>query len=272
MTIGVYRIINTITQASYIGSSVCVEQRLRTHKKDLLKNVHHNQKLQTDFNIYGLKAFDVEILEDLGDDDINVDRNYLFEREQYYIDLLKTKEHGYNIADAKFGDTLTYSPNKEERIKKMRKSLLGNLDKLSVEDRKARWSKPKEQNPKWNPDIQHTCIKCGVELSNSTKHRRGTTCNACRDRTGSKNPFFGKTHSEATKTKLRKARAGKEGNNQKPLMAEGILFNSNKKAAAHFNISIALVTYRIKSHKYTDWYYLDKCLTTIENTEKSGSE
>ena len=45
MTIGVYRIINTITQASYIGSSVCVEQRLRTHKKDLLKNVHHNQKL-----------------------------------------------------------------------------------------------------------------------------------------------------------------------------------------------------------------------------------
>ena len=94
MTIGVYRIINTITQASYIGSSVCIEQRLRTHRKDLLKNAHHNQRLQTDFNIYGLKAFDIEILEDLGEDDINIDRNYLFEREQYYIDLLKTKEHG----------------------------------------------------------------------------------------------------------------------------------------------------------------------------------
>jgi group I intron endonuclease len=57
MSIGLYKIVNTVSGKIYIGSSKDVFKRLRQHTKSLLNNTHHCCKLQNSFNVYGLDAF-----------------------------------------------------------------------------------------------------------------------------------------------------------------------------------------------------------------------
>lgn len=74
---GIYKLI--IENKIYIGSSVNLEQRLKTHKRQLLSGTHGNNKLQNAYNKY--KNFDFELVE-------FVERDKLQQREQYWIDLL----------------------------------------------------------------------------------------------------------------------------------------------------------------------------------------
>lgn len=57
MSIGVYKIVNTVSNKIYIGSSKNIFKRLREHSQRLLKNVHHCSKLQKSFNTHGFDAF-----------------------------------------------------------------------------------------------------------------------------------------------------------------------------------------------------------------------
>lgn len=49
---GVYVIIHKETFIAYIGESINVIQRFKTHKLELAANKHHNYKLQGDYNLY----------------------------------------------------------------------------------------------------------------------------------------------------------------------------------------------------------------------------
>lgn len=259
MTIGIYRIINSKTNASYIGSSICIEQRLRSHKQKLLKGIHDNIKLQADFNLYGKEAFDVEILEVINTDDVDYDRNLLYIREDYFIDLYKSKEIGYNIADAKFGNTIQYHPNKEEIIKKREITRAEWWKNLPEEERQQIIEKNYKgsNNPNYNNNIEHYCKKCGEHLSYTTIHRRRTICGKCRDRSGKNNPFYGKKLSKEHIEKLRNLNKGRPSARRKRFIAGGIEFPSDKHVAEYYQIDRSLVNYRIKSNKYPDWYCLD---------------
>lgn len=77
---GIYKIINTVTNQIYVGSSMsCIYQRYSYHKKDLRANKHHSAKLQNSWNKYGEKCFDFQIIEECSN---------VLQREQYYIDTL----------------------------------------------------------------------------------------------------------------------------------------------------------------------------------------
>lgn len=109
MKSGIYKILNTINNKFYIGSSHYIVMRFSQHKYDLLNNKHPNLHLQRAFNKYGFSAFEFHILE-------HCEKEKLIEREQFYIDNLKPN---YNLAP-KAGSNLGFK-HTEKTKEKMRK-------------------------------------------------------------------------------------------------------------------------------------------------------
>lgn len=88
----IYKITCLKNNKIYIGQSIVVKKRIENHFRDLRKNRHYNKGLQEDYNKYGEKNFNIEILEECKKSELN-------EKEKYYIHLLKSldKDIGYNI-------------------------------------------------------------------------------------------------------------------------------------------------------------------------------
>ena len=79
---GVYKIINTITGDSYIGSSKNVKQRWAVHKCKSTWNRYSNNPMYLDMQKYGVDKFELQILAE-------VEADYLKETEQQFIEILK---------------------------------------------------------------------------------------------------------------------------------------------------------------------------------------
>lgn len=90
---GIYQIINNINGKIYIGHSINISFRWYNHMNDLLKGTHHNSKLQEDFNMYGLTAFNFNILDTLEG------KSNLILKEQEYLDKLNFNNN-YNLSNA----------------------------------------------------------------------------------------------------------------------------------------------------------------------------
>lgn len=87
MSCGIYKITNLINGHSYIGQSICIEQRWKNHKhydKDC-----ENYPLYRAFRKYGIDNFSFEIIEEC-------EPNFLDEKEIYWINFYNTLNEGYN--------------------------------------------------------------------------------------------------------------------------------------------------------------------------------
>lgn len=260
MTCGIYRIINSKTGASYVGSSLNIEKRIKRHTKELLNGSHYNVKLLADFKSYGKDVFDFEILQEIQTDSLLDIREVLYKLEDQYIQTLKTKIVGYNIADAKFGNVLQYHPDKENIIKRREHSRKLWLDNLTDSQRQAHLENQYlgSANPNWKDHLCHNCKKCGKELSHHGKHGKGY-CTSCRDRSGVNNPFYGKKHSEETIEKLRainKNRTGKNNPLSKKVYSDGLIFDSMTECAKHLGKSVGTIVHRVKSPNFPNYYCL----------------
>lgn len=93
MNIGIYFIVNITTNMLYVGSSINLEERFKTHKKQLNGGVHVNSYLQYAWDKYGESNFKFYIIE------IVLDRNELLKREQYWLDKTQcyNRNIGYNL-------------------------------------------------------------------------------------------------------------------------------------------------------------------------------
>lgn len=88
----IYQIENLITHESYIGQTIDINRRRRTHFNSLRNNNHENPKLQNAWNKYGEQEFhfrywEFEIL----------DTNELNKLECEYIDKYDSINNGYNL-------------------------------------------------------------------------------------------------------------------------------------------------------------------------------
>ena len=88
---GIYEILNTVNGKRYIGQSVDIYDRWRTHKSALNKGKHTNSHLQASWSLYGEKSFKFSILEECS-------REALQEREKFYISKYQSYKGkcGYN--------------------------------------------------------------------------------------------------------------------------------------------------------------------------------
>lgn len=90
MTIGIYKITNTITNQCYIGQSVEIEKRWKDHIYES-KHLHHKTKFYLALNQYGIDAFKFEVLEECP-----LNQEILDERERYWIEYYNSYKDGYN--------------------------------------------------------------------------------------------------------------------------------------------------------------------------------
>lgn len=85
---GVYRVVNMMSNTTYIGSSVNITARLYQHKRMLATGKHTNAHLQCAWNKYEQGSFTFEPL-------VSCDRGLLARKEQSFIDAYT--EHGMSL-------------------------------------------------------------------------------------------------------------------------------------------------------------------------------
>ena len=118
---GIYKIINTVTNDFYIGSSKNVKNRWMSHKKPSTWNKCPNNQLYLDMQKYGVDKFVFEILEE-------AEIEQLKEKEQWFIELLKpiynnNNANGWDIERRKEYDKEYHKSDKwKEYIKEYQKS------------------------------------------------------------------------------------------------------------------------------------------------------
>ena len=122
---GIYKITNKVNNKIYIGSSKNITYRWKQHIDSLESGNHHNSRLQSDWNKYGITNFTFEVIESIKNDD------NLLKREQRYIDKYKSynPEIGYNIAIA-----CTEGRKIEYEAKENIKKTILKIDKIPKED------------------------------------------------------------------------------------------------------------------------------------------
>lgn len=128
MTSGIYLIKNATSGRVYVGSALRIERRFNEHRSTLRRGKHRSQVLQRAWNKYGEEDFTFEIV---------ADESRLIEREQWWIDDLKSTSHanGFNIC-AVAGRTVG-RPHTEETKAKIAAKATGRI--LS-EETKAKMS------------------------------------------------------------------------------------------------------------------------------------
>lgn len=122
---GIYRILNTINNKFYIGSSVNLRKRLYEHRRLLRLGKHENYHLQNAFTKYGEENFKFEIIEVLKE--VPKDIRVLRDLETDYIQKFKSYDQsiGYNVIKGGIGTINT--PCSEEKRQKFQKVIKVSL-------------------------------------------------------------------------------------------------------------------------------------------------
>lgn len=90
---GIYKIVNTVNNKVYVGSSIDIFNRLRQHRYKLKAGIHDNPYLQSSYNFHGKDNFTYKLVEECDFDDLT-------NKENHYIQLFKSAERnsGFNLA------------------------------------------------------------------------------------------------------------------------------------------------------------------------------
>lgn len=131
---GIYLISNLVNGKVYIGSAVSLNSRLNTHFLRLQKQKHENCLLQRAWNKYGKDAFGFIVVE-------YCPKEQLLEREQFYLDSLKSydTEFGYNICKIAGTPQQKHTEETKDKISKARKGRMCPIEvRLKISETKRK--------------------------------------------------------------------------------------------------------------------------------------
>lgn len=223
---------------SYVGLTKNYAQRCRAHKSKI-------SKCPVFFNAikkYGWDAFTHEIL--IGD--LSLKLANIFEK--HFIEVNNSlSPNGYNLRLG--GDVMHFTDETRKKISDSKKNVsietrlklsIANTGKRCSEETKRKISKAQTMMPQSQRDAKSkklSIVKTGIKLSTETRAKISIS-------------HKGRQHSLETRRKISKA-------NTKPLIIDGVTYDSVTQASTFFNIACALVYYRVnsKSKRFSSWQY-----------------
>jgi group I intron endonuclease len=124
----IYCIVCVTRGAVYIGKTVNLDARIRTHLSSLRNSTHNNQKLQADFTEYGASDFIFCVLESCADEESDW-------KERYWIN--EYSHTCYNI-EGNFAE----QPKDEKQSVRLHMTISPKLDKqLEVAEKKLKMNR-----------------------------------------------------------------------------------------------------------------------------------
>ena len=224
MESGIYKITNLSSGYVYVGSAASIKNRWMQHKASLIRNRHSNRRLQNAWNKYGQSIFEFSLIE------LVLDKSFLIEREQYWIDILRSAiKPNYNICPIA-GSTLGVKLNNETKYK-MSIAHIGKKQSPEAIEKTASAHRGKKRSietcTKISESIKgrkmHENTRLALLLSTKgrkqTNHEKEKRSKIMTGRKFSiehrtkislsrmgKTPWLGKKHSEITKLKMSEAR------------------------------------------------------------------
>ena len=267
MNSGIYCITCSHNGAKYIGSAKNFSKRWKRHLLDLEKGIHCNITLQRVFNKHGVEDLNFSIIEEL-----SYRKSLILERENFHISDARRTGLCINLSDASFGDVLSEHPRREEIIDKIRKSVKRHCADIGAEGRK-KYGLPGKHNPMygkkhtelskkkmsesqkklWTDDYREKMSMTACEKFRKNPLLRENLSKVASERTGDKNSFFGRNHSEDTKDKIGSKNRGRPAANRVRVSVFGVEYDYLMAAAEALQISVPLLRYRIKSDKYPEY-------------------
>jgi predicted GIY-YIG superfamily endonuclease len=235
----IYKIVNTVNDKYYLGSSNNITRRWRDHVRNLDNNKHCNTKLQNAWNKYGKDSFVFEVI---------YESENIKEDEQKELDKIDFTVV-YNIATTSNGGcgNIINHPDRENIYKRMGLAQRGkpptNNIKISIEGKV--YNSYHDANKNLSIPIctiRYRCLSSNILYKNWYKLDQPKIDN-----------------------QLYKA-GDKQGHT---IMCEGVEYPSYNEAARAYNMTDTSVRYRVKSKNYPDFYIKDTALTTIEKQSEN---
>lgn len=203
--IGIYAIINKITNRVYIGGTVNFAKRKTTHFNKLRGGKHSNKQLQKEFDYYGEKAFSIVFLEECEERDLKC-------KEEFYIQKYKSNMYNKmihcNFLDGEAREKLSKATSGSNNGNYNRKHTQEELQKI----RDFRYGKGYIKKPR--KSYKKTLEELMLSRKRMSELMKG---HAVSEETKKKiaDAKKGKTHSEETKLAMSVSRRGDRNANSK---------------------------------------------------------
>lgn len=215
-----------------------------THRRTLNNGTHHNAMLKRAWKKYGEENFLFEVVEEC-------DKGMVKVVEQKYLDA---NEGEYNIGkQASGGDNLTNNPNREVIIEKMTKSLKERFANLTEEEIQLKYAKFGDSNPNWRGGTSVKYCVCGKQIAQDHNF-----CIKCVNKSGENNAFYNKKHTEEAKKKMSEKQMGRyDGEQNIPIVVNGVEYRSSGEAGKALGIPMVTVRWRVLSEnkKFANYHY-----------------
>lgn len=265
----IYKITNRKNGKFYIGSTVDVSERRRTHFRQLKKGEHHCFHLQRAYEKYGKDNFELTYKE------IEVsNEESLRLLEERYINYCWNSGKLYNVSKKGCGgDLISYHPKNKEFRELQKKLTRDRYAKLSDEEKLKRSENLKgEKNPnyghRWSNELRERVSRerkeyCrthenyikgktyeeiyGEEKAKELKRRMSERSKL---KVGEKNGFYGRHHSEELKRRLSEKRKGIKPVNCKKVLFNDVVYDSAHDCANALGVNYLTVAYRCRKHIY----------------------
>lgn len=266
----IYKIINNKTNKFYIGSTLNPKVRKERHFNELKSNKHHSVYLQRAYNKYGGENFDFVIIKA---------REFSSEEElraleERYINFCWNSGKLYNVSkNGSGGDIVSYHPFLNKIKEKQRIATKNRWDSKTDEEKQVYSEKLRGKgNPnfgnKWTKEQREKASKekkeyfkthdnyikgktfeevYGIERAAEIKQKLSVSFSK---RTGEKNSFYGKHHTEETKKKLSEQMKGKIPADAKKVRYNGIVYESAMECSKKTGINYLTVCYRCREQIY----------------------